>query len=275
MFEIMKKTLFFLFAAAAVISAASCQKIESTSAFTPMTLTASFDNVTRTAIDGFSVTWSDGDKIVVIDETGDIDTFTLSAGAGTKNGTFTQDNDEVLEGQLYAVYGTTNAGLVEENKLVFKIPASQDGSFSSANICVAKASDGNLAFKNATAIVKVVGSDNPHYFEISCSSGRCTGSMFAEFSGNDVVVTANTFDEDGASKSIHIGTQCTANARIDRFDPFNSTYYFAVAPNSYSYKAEKYTWNGGGNKVTEVSTKSSSDTKSLERNKIYTVTPSF
>lgn len=273
MFEIMKKTLFFLFAAAAVISAASCQKIESTSAFTPMTLTASFDNVTRTAIDGFSVTWSDDDRILVMDENGNSDTFILTDGEGTKSAKFTQENSTSLTGQLYAIYGDLNASF-SSGKINFTIPSTQSGEFKDANICVAKASGTTLAFKNATAIIKVDATSDSnylHYYKISNIGGYCAGSMIADFSKGSLVVTPPS----SGVAEIAVGAATKPDKKqIDKLTQYNATYYYAVAPGTYSFVAKQYT--KAGSTGTEISySPKNKPNLSASISHIYTIAPIF
>lgn len=298
----MKKTIYLLFAAAAVISAASCQKIENDDTINSgITVTASFDNIVRTtpSSDGSTTyaLWAEGDIIKVMGSTSGSTTVTLTSemiSEDSKKAIFTVSG---VEGDLYAIYGDTNATL-SEGKILFTIPE-QDGTFAKANICVAKANGYNFAFQNATAIVKVVGAEPAtkgpggeegpryiNYFSCTAATGSYyNGTMTADFTTTPVTITAPTSGTAAFTwGDLYAKNQKSASEIV--LKNLEGVYYFAVAPgNTYSFSANSYKIQKEQQnyKVQEVKTYPKTDghdatgplTKKLERNTIYTVTPTF
>lgn len=121
----MKKTAIVLTVLMASLFAVSCQKENNPEAtgFAPMTINAVSEGIgttTKTEMAyKYDILWSENDKIYVSD--GEFnDTFTLSNGAGTTKGTFTQDGTTSFANEVQAYYPE---GLVNGGKLVW--PASQ------------------------------------------------------------------------------------------------------------------------------------------------------
>ena len=121
----MKKTAIALLTLAAGIMAASCQKEDEPEikSFEPMTINAVSEGIgtaTKTEmIYKYDVAWSDNDRIYVTDGVAN-DSFTLTAGAGTTKGTFTQDGEVTFTGDVQAYYPSTM--VQEDGSLVW--PAS-------------------------------------------------------------------------------------------------------------------------------------------------------
>lgn len=122
----MKKIAFAAIMLAALFATASCQKEQNSperKASDPMVINAVAEGVgipTKTEMAyKYDVLWSENDKIHVTDGNS-ADTFTLSAGAGTTRGTFTQDGTASLVGEVEAYYP---ASMVDGNSLVW--PATQ------------------------------------------------------------------------------------------------------------------------------------------------------
>lgn len=113
----MKKTAIVLAVLTASLFAVSCQKENNPEAigFTPMTISAVSEGIgtaTKTEmIYKYDIAWSANDKIYVTDGTAN-DTFTLSDGAGTTKGTFTQDGKVTFNNEVQAYYPST---LVQED----------------------------------------------------------------------------------------------------------------------------------------------------------------
>ena len=108
----MKKTAIASVALAAVLFAVSCQKEAEPEikSFEPMTINAVSEGIgtpTKTEmIYKYDVAWSDNDRIYVTDGVAN-DSFTLTAGAGTTKGTFTQDGEVTFTGDVQAYYPST------------------------------------------------------------------------------------------------------------------------------------------------------------------------
>lgn len=117
----MRNTIIALAALAALSLAASCQKENGPAGKVPgpMTISAVSEGIgTPTKAEmayKYDVLWKSGDKIYVKGAaTGG--TFTLTAGAGTTTGTFTQDGTESISGEVEAFYPST---VVEGTSLVW------------------------------------------------------------------------------------------------------------------------------------------------------------
>ena len=155
-------TITLALATATLFAFSSCQKENLTSASNDgvRIITAEFENtVTKTTLneDGKTPEWAVGDVLRVLSSSSYQD-VTLAAGDITDNKiTFTT----TLTGTLYAVYpaSATTMESCGDGNITFTIPAIQDGTFASANICVAKSSTtdetnkDNLMFCNATAVL--------------------------------------------------------------------------------------------------------------------------
>ena len=117
----MKKTAIALLTLAAGIMAASCQKEAEPEikSFKPMTINAVSEGIgteTKTEMAyKYDILWSENDQIYVTDGTAN-DTFTLSDGKGTTNGTFTQDGEVTFTSEVQAYYPAT---MVQDGGLVW------------------------------------------------------------------------------------------------------------------------------------------------------------
>jgi len=170
----MKKTIAYLFAALAIVTAASCTKVEQQidgeEAGNGKIITCTFaanDNTTKTTTtDGKTPLWAAGDQIKVYDA-GDVSktaVITLVA-----HGTEPAANEGVLSsdcksftytkpsgwtGALCAIYPASAFTEFSSNDPVINF-AGQDGTFGKANICAGKEDAGGIiSFKNVGAILK-------------------------------------------------------------------------------------------------------------------------
>lgn len=106
----MNKSLYAITLLSAAILAISCHKESNLNElkFGPITISAEIegldnpDTKARTAYK-YDVLWGSGDKIIVKGQTGS-DTFTLTGGAETTMGTFKQDNEVALSGEVESFY---------------------------------------------------------------------------------------------------------------------------------------------------------------------------
>lgn len=247
---IMKKTFIYILATAAAFAAVSCNKAETENASEPMTITATFEGESRTTPNSDSGTtyalWSTGDQITVFDEEKASATFTLSAGAGTTRGTFTQVSGATLntDGTLYAIYGGT---ILDFNGSVisFDIPT-QDGSFAKANICTAESTTGVFSFSPATAIVKVIGNNNLYSFTLTAGSNVYTN-----------------------------GSSVSKNNKPSN-EPFTGEYFYAVKIGtkcSFTSQGGLLKANGTINKI--VNWNPTNSELIVGANKLYKISPSF
>ena len=258
----MKKTISIAFAAFALLSFASCQKenlVPENQAPALRTITATFENNgTKTTLDadGQTPLWKSGDVIRVFGtrtEGKQYDDITLTTDGKTI--TFTTD----LSGALYAVYPASATTMEScSGSIDFTIPAVQDGTFGSANICVAKstAADGtnkdNLVFSNATSILEfsqTAASTNVLRVAVTAANA-IAGKLTATFGTDNKATISST---DGLMGKI-IYTTAAATAQ--------DKYYVAIAPVATGDVNFKYY-----TELTETAVNKSTNT--LARNKIY------
>ncbi len=140
---------------AAGIMAASCQKEaqQETKSFEPMTINAVSEGIgtaTKTEMAyKYDILWSEDDRIYVTDGTSN-DTFTLSDGAGTTKGTFTQDGTASFTSEVQAYYP---AAMVKDGDLVW--PATQTNDQTIPMYC-SKTVSGNVEDFNFASLGSVL-----------------------------------------------------------------------------------------------------------------------
>lgn len=268
----MKKIIIFAVAVATLFAFSSCQKEnlqdnESTNGV--RIITAEFENngtKTNPDSDGLTPKWEFGDKIMLLNNS-DQQEIEIISGSGTPpdgkayiNGTGLKISTH-LDNTLYAVYPASATTMTScSGNITFTIPTLQDGTFASANICVAKSTaddetnEDNLVFSNATAVLK---------FEQLTSTGvlgidiKATNAIAGQVSA--------TFNTDGTINNLDINSLSS------------KTIYMA----SESAKAEYYvavgTVTSGNTKIVYLKDKGTSseskDSKELERNVIYSLGP--
>ena len=263
----MKKTIIFASVALATLFAfSSCQKENLENNYSEngvRIITATFENngtkTTLSTEDNKTPLWKEGDIIRVFGTRNDgnqYDDITLAAGNINNSGktiTFTT----TLTGILYAVYPASATAMTSCNGSIdFTIPAVQDGTFASANICVAKSTaiDGtnkdNLVFSNATAVLEIKTAANVVGVDITATY-NIAGAVTASFSGNEINLTPSL-------------TGKTVSA-VCKSAPSGKVFYLAAAPVSTGstttatcYKIDKKGSIDKGN-------------KNLQRNVIYSM----
>jgi len=226
----MKKIIATAIAAAALLSLASCQKeelknMDNGSAKTERIISGAFTgSITMTTLDTDNVTplWSVGDVIRVLDGT-EYQDITLAAGNITDGGKKITFATTLTGTQLYAVYPASATAMTSctDGNICFTVPAIQDGTFASANICVASG-DGSTAntiyFSNATAVV-----------EMSVASG-VVGTRFAATNNvaGDMTVAMGT---NGTVSGITTTSLSSSTISVsDTKAPTGSKFYLTVAP---------------------------------------------
>ena len=256
----MKKTIILASVAIATLFAfSSCQKESPTNTSNEgiRVITATFDNNgTKTALDdeGTAPEWVAGDVLRVLSATAYQD-VTLAAGDITGNKiTFTT----TLTGTLYAVYpaSATTMESCGDGNITFTIPAIQDGTFASANICVAKSSttDGtnkdNLVFCNATSVLKITTPAEVVGVDVTAAN-KIAGNVTASFDGSAVSLTTTALDKNYVSA---VGASA----------PTGNVFYLAVAPvTTGSATANCY--------KTAMKGTAAKSSKELQRNIIYSM----
>lgn len=257
----MKKTIIFATVAIATLFAfSSCQKetlLDNGSTNGVRTITAEFENnATKTDLnsDGVTPEWKVGDEIRILNAT-NYQYVTLSDGDITNNKiTFTTS----LEGTLYAVYPASATEMTSciDGNITFTIPTEQDGTFGSANICIAKSTEedetnkDNLIFRNATAVLKITTPADVVIVDVTAAN-NIAGTVTATFEGNDVKL--NTVSLDGKTVSANFESA-----------PSGNIFYVAVAPVTTGEVTVTCT-------ALETHGSAERDSKDLRRNVIYSM----
>lgn len=244
---------------ATLFAFSSCQKEnpDNTSKDGVRVITAEFENTaSKTTLnsDGITPEWAAGDVLRILNATS-YENITLLAGDIDENKiTFTT----TLEGTLYAVYpaSATSMEKCDDGNITFTIPAIQDGTFASANICVATSTEDddtnkdNLIFRNATAVLKITTPADVVGVDITAANS-IAGTVTASFSGSEISLATSALDSKYVSA---VGTSA----------PSENVFFLAVAPVTTGsttvncYETDK--------KGTEVK-----DSKELQKNVIYSM----
>ena len=237
----MKKSFNILLGAFALVLMASCAKEEALlnqkgESGVARTFTCSFDQTKTDIVEGKTV-WVKGDSIWVSNGRA-VEHFGVSeADAGKNTFSFTSK----LGGAIYVVYPMKAAegkglGLVED-KIILNVPSSQDGTFGSANICVARTLDENVVLKNVTAVMKFTIPDdalipvkavtlhaNGDALTGLCSIDMSTGTPVVEstLTGSDVFIPVEGLNGDyyasvvpGSYKAGFTVTALTTGLQVD------------------------------------------------------------
>ena len=259
----MKKIVIILAVAVATIFAfSSCQKEnfqDNGSASGVRTISAEFENkATKTTLnsDGITPEWEEGDKIRILSET-TFEDITLTTDNIENDGRTITFNTNLI-GTLYAVYpaNATSLEKCDDGKITFSIPATQEGTFAGANICVAKSTEDdetnidNLIFRNATAVLEITTPDNVIKLEFAADN-PIAGTVTASF--DDTAVSLSTSDLNNKSIS--------ANVSIA---PSGNRFYLAVAPVTTGSTTVSCS-------TSEKKGSATKDSKDLRRNVIYSM----
>lgn len=209
------------------------------------TFRCTFADVTKTALtDEGKTVWSLGDSIWVSNGK-DVAKVGVPAEAdGQKTFEFHLDLCD-SSSVIYAVYPASAAAGLSGDKVEFVIPTIQDGSFSSANISVAKATTNEFAFKNVTSIFKVSVPDETlvgvQSVAINTAGNVIAGKCSVDLSGDAPVVTPM-----GTATGVVIEVNGTGG-------------YFYASAAAGTYKA--------GMTITAVGTELACHTKTLDSDK--------
>jgi len=225
----MKKIFTIAIVATTILSFASCQKeelkkIDNDSTNTERIISGAFTNdVTKTTLDtdGITPLWSVGDKIRLLDGTSYQD-ITLASDNITDGGKKITFSTTLTGSQLYAVYpaSATTMESCADGSINFTVPSVQDGTFGSANICVASGNGSTvntIYFSNATAVVEMTVASSVVGTKFAATNniaGNMTVSM-----GSNGAITGTTYALSSSTISVS-----------DTKAPSGSKFYLAVAP---------------------------------------------
>lgn len=190
----MKKVLFSAMALMlGLMAMVSCGKEKKEAVFTADIEQLTFQQG-RTAInpENGMVKWLAGDKILVANDEGETDIFTLQTGSGTTNATFRTAGEFEMSEPFTAVYPQT--ATISGTTATFSLPATQTltqtGTFANdANPMAAYAEDENLQFRNLCGglDVRLLG-DNVHVSGIriiGSESEKLNGIFAVDCSANE------------------------------------------------------------------------------------------
>ena len=259
----MKKIVITLaVAVAAIFAFSSCQKEnfqDNGSASGVRTISAEFENnATKTTLnsDGITPEWKVGDEIRILSET-TFDIITLATDNIENDGRTITFNTSLI-GTLYAVYpaSATTMESCPDGNITLTIGTNQDGTFASANICVAKSTEedetnkDNLIFRNATAVLKITTPADVVKVDVAAAN-PIAGTVTATFEGNDVKLDTDSLDGQTVS------ALCLSV-------PSDNTFYLAAAPVTTGDAAVTCYTLGKHGSVEK-------DSKDLRRNVIYSM----
>ena len=245
-----------------MLSFASCQKDEvPATSNDEMMVVCEFDGDLKTTLnaDGKTPEWAVGDKIRILGSTTYTDKTLTAAMIQDGKIYFTIPTSTAYQGDVYAVYPASATTLTkcEDGNITLSIPASQDGTFAKANICVAKGvrGEGNyvqLIFRNATSVLafsQTAATTGVKYVNVKAANA-IAGTITASFGeeGDMVTITPSGLTD----KKIIVNASTAQD-----------NYYIAVAPVATGNVQFVY----GKTPLTISNVKMKSTT--LARNKIY------
>lgn len=269
----MKKTIILASVAIATFFAfSSCQKEnlqDNGSTNGVRIITAEFENnATKTELnDGVTPEWIVGDKIRILNATTHQDVDLVSGETPPAEGKGIIEDGKIviaipvaMTGDLYAVYPASATSMESCNgEITFAIPAVQDGTFGSANICVAKSmvnddtNKDNLVFRNATAVLE---------FSQTATDTKVL-SIRVEAANAIVGPMSVSFNDDG---TLDTPTTSSLSGKIIRVKSAaaKDRYYIAAAPVTTGKIEFEY------QQAVKVATVTTEAGKTLAINKIYT-----
>ena len=196
-------------------------------------ITVSSDGATRTALDGSSVLWTAGDRMVVMsDGTAAGKVFRLIDGAGTGTGTFVGEEPAAGAAHYYAAYPAT-ATFDGSSKFTFLMPAEvpyAEGTFApgtSPMLSATKSSfDGSFSMKNLCGVMKLRLSGPIAITSLELTFGRAVSGEGYAYRGE------TTLRMDGASdadKKVKMVFDTPVQLEQDAFREF----FFVLPPGDY------------------------------------------
>ena len=162
----MKKLYYLAALCTALLTVAACQQElaneeENAGPNGPMTLTALTDIIdTKTTMEyKYDIKWQKGDQITVWDEdyySGTYDTFTLVGDGGTTSGSFRQDGDENVGGNIIAYYPADIAGQYSNDIWWPEVQHQDQQMLMYAQKYIEGGKDETLQFKSMGAIMQLI-----------------------------------------------------------------------------------------------------------------------
>lgn len=229
MIEVMKKTFRFVFAAVAVLAAASCTKEyietlpEVVNEANLVTFTVSInDDATKTALASGKTVWAAGDSLLLTDGSKKCGVSIPADYVGTNYAQIKIDTSKIdVSKTLYAVYPYSAYSSVASGVVSVKVGNDQSGNFDEANICVAKSDNYNFALKNAASILKFSVPEGIETVVLSASAADTLAGTLA------VTYPESAEDAPVIAKSSPVKSIKVVTGGLD------GTFYVAVIPGEY------------------------------------------
>ena len=181
--------------------------------------------ITKTALDGETVKWTEGDKIKIYFDGGSAESLGAVVSAEGTKASFTIPLTETLadDVKLYAVYPSTATATLEDDVFNVTIPSEQSVKFRNVDVLAAATTvaDASLSFQHVAGIVSFVISDgNPKGID---------SGIFKDFykSAGIAGVCPLTFDETG---KMTIGTPVETKSEISLKDIQSGENFIAILP---------------------------------------------
>lgn len=201
----------------------------------------------RTYLDGMTVKWSEGDKIIVYGD-GAPKTYTLSTGDGTQTATFTTTGGVQPASTYRAFYPASSCRGVSGDVFTFSMPAMQtytaNGFMNNLNPMAGK-NDGNggtlIGFKNAFAVLKLQTRGNVAVTKVEVTVP--SGALYGNYTFDPTSGTTTYVDGGGSTITLNCGGGVALNENSDTdfyivLPPgclsggFDVKYYRATNPNT-------------------------------------------
>ena len=275
--EMNMRKIAFLFAAVAAL-AVSCQKEPVNEPVPAKGIEKTFvvsSPETRTALDGMSVRWAEGEEInVIAATTGNQYTFTLSDGAGSSSASFTGTlaEDDAEETVFYAVYpnvairpASLENDLIELDKTLGATQKAVKDGFDPefALMTAVSGEDGKFTFRHGVAYFKVtIGNEDVASVNLKSSNTR--------FQGRPQIVAST-----GAYSNIQGAADNITLAPEEGTLEYGATYFIPVPCKNSSIKTLTLTYAFSDGTTKSMSTDAKASVK-LELGKVYNLgTPTF
>ena len=219
----MRKSIVFVSAAVALLSAASCTRelIEplETEGGEKITITLSLEgDATKTALEAGKTVWAEGDSILFSDGKTTQKCGVPAEFEGKQYAEIKIDAEKIASDTLCAVYpASAFASYTRGGAVSVNVANDQSGLFEEANICVAVADNYQFAMKNVTAVMKVTVPEGIETVMLTASATDTLAGKLAVTYGDELKIVASS-----ALKSIKVPTA-----------GLEGDYYVAVVPGTY------------------------------------------
>ena len=229
----MKKNLVLVLAGIAAVALFSCTKNEP-GLPEEVKITVYGDQGTKTTLDGSSVVWSSGDRMMVFyDGTTQGNVFRLGAGDGTTTGTFYGVEPPAGAGHYFAAYPAT-ASFNGSNKFTYLMPSEVEyvkGTFAPGTNPMLSSTkenfDGSFSMRNLCGVMKLqlCGTVEVSALELTFTNNYVSGEGYANRGENILRMTGGSDD----CKKIRMNIPEPIQLKESSYAEF----YFVLPPGDY------------------------------------------